>query len=56
MKAAPYDDVPRLDFSRVLAATGHSGLAEEQIAEHVYNRDDSDGPIEPPARSRRAAG
>lgn len=56
MKAAPYDDVPRLDFSRVLSATGHPGLAEEHLTEHIYNRDDGDGPVEPPARSRRAAG
>ena len=56
MKAAPYDDVPRLDFSRVLSATGHPVLAEEHTTEHIYNRDDGDGPIQPPARSRRAAG
>lgn len=56
MKAAPYDDVPRLDFARVLSATGHQGLAEEHITDHIYNRDDGDGPAEPPARSKRAAG
>lgn len=56
MKAAPYDDVPRLDFSRVLSATGYPGLAGEQMTEHIYNRDDGDGPAEPPIRSRRAAG
>lgn len=55
-KAAPYDDIPRLDFSRVLSATGYPGLAEEHITEHIHNRDDGDGPTEPPARSRRAAG
>ncbi|MET8520824.1 LysM peptidoglycan-binding domain-containing protein [Nocardioides sp. NPDC004968] len=55
-KAAPYDDVPRLDFSRVLSATGHSRLAAEHTAEHIYNRDDGDGPVEPPARSKRATG
>ena len=56
MKAAPYDDVPRLDFSRILSATGHQGLAEEHLAEHIYGRDDGDGPAEPPGRSKRAAG
>jgi nucleoid-associated protein YgaU len=55
-KAAPYDDIPRLDYSRVLAATGHPSLAEEHITEYIHNRDDGDGPSEPPARSRRAAG
>ncbi len=56
MKAAPYDDVPRLDFSRVLSATGHPGLAEDNTTEHIYNRDDGDGPAEPSNRSRRVAG
>lgn len=55
-KAAPYDDVPRLDFARVLAAMGHQGLAEEYISDHVYNRDDGDGPVEPSIRSKRTAG
>lgn len=55
-RAAPYDDIPRLDFSRVLSATGHPGLAEEHITEHIHNRDDGEGPTEPPTRSRRAAG
>jgi hypothetical protein len=55
MKAAPYDDVPRLDFSRILSVTGYPRLADEQIADHIYNRDDGDGPAEPPTRSRRAA-
>ncbi|MEU0265157.1 LysM peptidoglycan-binding domain-containing protein [Nocardioides sp. NPDC006303] len=54
-KAAPYDDIPHLDFSRILSATGHPDLAEEHIAEHIYSRDDGEGPAEPPARSRRAA-
>lgn len=56
MRAAPCDDVPRLDFSRVLAAAGHHGLADEHLTEHVYDRDDGDGPAEPPVRSRRATG
>ncbi|MFE3998022.1 LysM peptidoglycan-binding domain-containing protein [Nocardioides sp. YIM B13467] len=56
MRAAPYDDVPCLDFARVLAATGHPGSAEDHIAERLYNRDDGDGPSDPPARSRRVAG
>ena len=56
MRAAPYDDVPCLDFSRVLAATGHPRRAEEHVGERIYNRDDGDGPVDPPARSRRVAG
>jgi nucleoid-associated protein YgaU len=56
MKAAPYDDVPRLDFSKVLAATGHFGPAEMQVAEHIYRRDDGEGPTDPPARSKHTAG
>ncbi|MGY0541402.1 LysM peptidoglycan-binding domain-containing protein [Nocardioides sp. YJ-D4] len=56
MRAAPYDDVPRLDHARVLAATGHQGLAEQQLGEDIFNRDDGDGPTEPPQRSKRVAG
>lgn len=56
MRAAPYDDVPCLDFSRVLAATGRPGSAEEHRAERIYSRDDGDGPADPPARTRRVAG
>lgn len=54
--AAPYDDVPHLDYARVLSATGHAGLAEQHLDQHIYNRDDGEGPVEPPPRSRRAAG
>ncbi|MFI5626974.1 hypothetical protein ACIA03_26180 [Nocardioides sp. NPDC051685] len=56
MKAAPYDDIPSLDFSRVLTATGRKDLADEHIKKHIYNRDDGEGPAEPPTRSKRAAG
>ena len=56
IKAAPYDDVPHLDFARVLTATGHAGLAEQHLDQHIYNRDDGDGPVEPPPRTRRVAG
>jgi hypothetical protein len=56
MRAAPYDDVPRLDFSRVLSATGRPDLADEHITKHIYYRDDGEGPAEPPTRSKRAAG
>lgn len=54
MKAAPYDDVPHLDFSRVLSTTGYQGLAEEHIAARIYNRDDGEGPTNAPARSTSA--
>lgn len=56
IKAAPYDDVPHLDYARVLDATGHAGLAEQHLDQHIYNRDDGDGPVEPPPRTRRVAG
>lgn len=56
IKAAPYDDIPHLDYARVLSATGHAGLAEQHLDQHIYNRDDGDGPVEPPTRSRHAAG
>ncbi|MEU6137579.1 bacterial transcriptional activator domain-containing protein [Nocardioides sp. NPDC047086] len=54
--AAPHDDIPHLDYVRVLTATGHQGLAEKELDDHIYNRDDGDGPVEPPERSKRAAG
>ncbi|MER6971175.1 LysM peptidoglycan-binding domain-containing protein [Nocardioides sp. NPDC000445] len=56
IKAAPYDDVPHLDYARVLDATGHTRLAEQHLDQHIYNRDDGDGPVEPPPRTRRVAG
>ncbi|MFI5623479.1 LysM peptidoglycan-binding domain-containing protein [Nocardioides sp. NPDC051685] len=56
LRAAPHDDIPHLDFARVLTATGHQGLAEKELDDHIYNRDDGEGPVEPPARSKRAAG
>ena len=56
LMAAPHDDIPHLDFARVLTATGHQGLAEKELDDHIYNRDDGDGPVEPPERSKRAAG
>ncbi|MFD4323623.1 LysM peptidoglycan-binding domain-containing protein [Nocardioides sp. NPDC058538] len=54
--AAPFDDVPHLDYARVLKATGHDRLAEQHLDQHIHNRDDGDGPVEPPSRSHRAAG
>lgn len=56
INAAPFDDVPHLDFARVLNATGHTGLAEQHLDQHIHNRDDGDGTVEPPERSKRAVG
>lgn len=56
INAAPYDDVPHLDYARVLKAAGHNALAEQHLDQHIHNRDDGDGIVEPPERSRRTAG
>lgn len=52
--AAPYDDVPELDYAQVLAASGHIRLAEQHLARHIHDRDDGNGPIDPPRRTKRA--
>ncbi|MGE3326404.1 MAG: LysM peptidoglycan-binding domain-containing protein [Acidimicrobiia bacterium] len=52
-KAAPYDEVCRLDLARVAEAEGHETLADQILDEHVFNRtDDHLPPIDLPDRTK----
>lgn len=51
-RAAPYDDICRLDLAKVTEAEGHGELAEQILDQHVFNRtDDHLPPIDLPART-----
>ena len=51
-RAAPYDDVCRLDLAKVTEAEGHGDQAEEILDRHVFNRtDDHLPPIDLPGRT-----
>lgn len=51
-KAAPYDEVCRLDLARVAEADGHTELADQILDDHVFNRtDDHLPPIDLPERT-----
>jgi nucleoid-associated protein YgaU len=51
-RAAPYDDICRLDLAKVAEAEGHGELAEQILDQHVFNRtDDHLPPIDLPART-----
>jgi nucleoid-associated protein YgaU len=51
-KAAPHDEIARLDLIDVASAEGHGELAKRQLADDVYNRSDDDyGPIDLPERT-----
>ncbi len=51
-KAAPYDDICRLDLVKVAAAEGHEEAAERMLADDVFNRtDDHLPPIDLPERT-----
>lgn len=52
-RAAPYDEVCRLDLAKVAEAEGHDDLAEQILNTHVFNRsDDQLPPIDLPGRTR----
>jgi nucleoid-associated protein YgaU len=51
-RAAPYDEVCRLDLAKVAEAEGHGDEAEEILDKHVFNRtDDHLPPIDLPRRT-----
>jgi nucleoid-associated protein YgaU len=53
-KAAPHDEIARLDLIDVASAEGHGELAKRQLADNVFNRSDDDlGPVDLPARTAR---
>jgi nucleoid-associated protein YgaU len=52
-KAAPYDDICRLDLVKVTAAEGHVDAADRMLVDDVFNRaDDHLPPVELSARTR----
>lgn len=52
--AAPYDEIARLDLARILQEQGHEQLAEEILANGVFDRtDDQSPPIDLPPRTRQ---
>jgi hypothetical protein len=56
-KAAPYDDICRLDLVKVAAAEGHEEAAERMLADDVFNRtDDHLPPIDLPERTGDVVG
>jgi len=53
-KAAPHDEIARLDLIDVASAEGHGELAKRQLADDVFNRSDDDlGPVDLPERTAR---
>ena len=55
-KAAPYDDISRLDLVKVTAAEGHVDAAERMLVDNVFNRaDDYLPPVDLPQRTRHVA-
>ena len=53
-KAAPHDEIARLDLIDVASVEGHGELAKRQLADGVFNRSDDDlGPVDLPERTAR---
>lgn len=51
-RAAPYDDVARLDLIKVAEAEGHADVAEHMLRDDIFNRnDDHLPPIDLPGRT-----
>jgi hypothetical protein len=54
LRAAPDEEIPRLDLAAVAAAEGHHGEAERILRDEVANRTDDDGaPPDLPDRTQR---
>jgi nucleoid-associated protein YgaU len=55
-RAAPYDDICRLDLVKLTAVEGHVEAADRMLVDDVFNRaDDHLPPVELPARTRTVA-
>jgi hypothetical protein len=53
-RAAPYEEIPRLDLAAVATAEGHTHQAETILRDQVCNRSDDGGPpLELPERTER---
>jgi hypothetical protein len=53
-RAAPYEEIPRLDLAAVAIAEGHTHQAETILRDQVCNRSDDGGPpLELPERTER---
>ena len=56
-RAAPHDDICRLDLVKVASAEGHEQAADRMLTEHVFNRtDDHLPPIDLPERTCEVVG
>lgn len=56
-RAAPYDDICRLDLVKLTAVEGHVEAADRMLVDDVFNRaDDHLPPVGLPARTRAVAG
>ena len=56
-RAAPYDDICRLDLVKVAAAEGHEEAADRMLTDDVFNRtDDYLPPIDLPERTGEVVG
>ncbi len=53
-RAAPHDEIARLDLIDVASAEGHGELAKRHLADDVINRSDDDlGPVDLPERTAK---
>lgn len=52
MKAAPDEEVPKLDLAAIAAAEGYHDQSEK-VARGIYDQQDADGPIELDPRTRQ---
>lgn len=56
-RAAPYDEISRLDLVAVLSAEGHQDAADKLLVDDVCNRSDDDlGPVDLPQRTHQIIG
>ncbi|CUR58116.1 putative LysM domain protein [metagenome] len=56
-RAAPYDDICRLDLVKVAASEGHEETADQMLTDNVFNRtDDYLPPIDLPERTGEVVG
>lgn len=55
LRAAPYEDIPRLDMARITEAEGDQAKAEVIVRDEVCNVTDGDGegPLDVPARTQQ---
>ena len=54
LRAAPYEDIPRLDMARITEAEGDQAQAEAIVRDEICNVTDEEGegPLDVPARTQ----